>query len=67
MKMERRRFMELMKYGLGAGALMLAGVAKPCKRGAVLLKTKAMQSLFYPGGLKRLRDAEISKPGKWAG
>jgi hypothetical protein len=67
MEMKRRQFVEILRGSLGGGALVLAGLATPWKRGVACFRAKAMQSRFYPGGLKRLRDTEISKPGKWAG
>jgi len=67
MDMNRRRFVEILRGCLGGGVLLLAGLAGTGKRAAVRVKAKVLESRFYPGGPKRLRDSEISKPGKWAG
>ena len=60
MAIGRRRF-----FGLVVKAIALA--AAPMLRLMPARYTMAIRARLYPGALRRLNEADVLRPGKWAG
>jgi len=67
MDVTRRRFLNLIRRGLCAGAVLASPVVGAVKKMVPVSRTKAAPLEKYPGGSKPLLHSDVSKTGKWAG